>query len=347
MEIYLKTKEQSYNINLDKNVIIFGQDCTEKNSFINNLSNSLLKEKKNILINGKNIEPNEYNIIIINEDSDFANEFKFTKNNTLKQLIYQDINKKINEEKLINYTNEIFDIIDEKVNNLLDRKINKKFDNKLSFEIEIPDINSIIDKFTNIYIDNLLLNSNEISKSIKRKLLYQLYFLEIKNNNKNNIVIINNFDTYLNSNEIITILNTINNLTNENNHFILTSTSNIFEYISQEHFTVYKYMNKLINLDTIDEAIKIYLLKKEYNEKENFDTFYQQNESLIHKQEIIDIKEKLLNIYPHCLSKILNCTSINIAQKKPKHITSEYIICENKDLQQLFVEICNFLVDIN
>src|SRR5699024_6488187 len=114
-----------------------------------------------------------------------------------------------------------------------------------------------------------------ISKSIKRKLLYQLYFLEIKNNNKNNIVIINNFDAYLNSNEIITILNTINNLTNENNHFILTSTSNIFEYISQEHFTVYKYMNKLINLDTIDEAIKIYLLKKEYNEKENFDTFYQ------------------------------------------------------------------------
>ena len=216
-------------------------------------------------------------------------------------------------------------------------------DERVSAELR----NSIIDKFTNIYIDNLLLNSNEISKSIKRKLLYQLYFLEIKNNNKNNIVIINNFDAYLNSNEIITILNTINNLTNENNHFILTSTSNIFEYISQEHFTVYKYMNKLINLDTIDEAIKIYLLKKEYNEKENFDTFYQQNESLIHKQEIIDIKEKLLNIYPHCLSKILNCTSINIAPKKPKHITSEYIICENKDLQQLFVEICNFLVDIN
>ena len=56
----------------------------------------------------------------------FTNEFKFTKSNTLKQLIYNDVINKINEDKIIKYTNEIFDIIDEKVNNLLDRKINKK-----------------------------------------------------------------------------------------------------------------------------------------------------------------------------------------------------------------------------
>ena len=44
---------------------------------------------------------------------------------------------KINEDKIIKYTNEIFDVIDEKVNNLLDRKINKKSDNEEILEVKI------------------------------------------------------------------------------------------------------------------------------------------------------------------------------------------------------------------
>ena len=162
------------------------------------------------MINDATYNYKDYNIITINEDNDFANEFKFTKSNALKQIIYNDVINKINEEKLINYTNEIFDTIDEKVNSLLDRKINKKSDNNISFQIEIPDINSIIDRFTNIYIDNILLNDSEISKSMKRKLLYQLYFLDIKNTEKNTIVIINNFDVYLKEIIIFHIKYTLN-----------------------------------------------------------------------------------------------------------------------------------------
>ena len=41
-------------------------------------------------------------------------------------------------------------------------------------ELQVPDVNSIIDKFTNIYIDDFLVNSSEIAKSTKRKLLYQI-----------------------------------------------------------------------------------------------------------------------------------------------------------------------------
>ena len=65
----------------------------------------------------------------------------------------------------------------------------------------------------------MLLTDNKISKSMKRKLLYQLYFLDIKKlSNKPTIVIINNFDVYLNSEEIIKLLNDINSLTNDNCH---------------------------------------------------------------------------------------------------------------------------------
>ena len=346
MTINFKYFDKDYSIDLNNNVIFFGQDSNFKNSFFNYLKECLINQKNNILINGNKINSNDYNIIYIDEESDFNNEFKFSKTNTLKNMIYDEAIKKINGEKLIDYTNKIFDVIDEKVNNLLDRKINKNFTNNVNFEIEIPDINTIIDKFTNIYIDNILINSKDISKSLKRKLLYQLYFLDIKNNNdKNNIIIIKNFDVYLNSNEIINLLNTINKLSNENCHFIISSSSNIFEYISLEKFNVYKITNRIIPLNRIKEAIKINILKKEYFGEVDFETYYNENENLLSYDEINLINQKLLNLYPIFIGKILNANEIDITLNKPKNIICDYIVCKNEEEKELFIEIFKQFID--
>ena len=334
-------------IDLDKNIMLFGKNTSYKNKFVNTLINCLSGKNKSILIDGKKYESSDYNVVIINEENDFANQFKFSKTNTFKELIYHDIITKINEEKMISYTNEIFDVIDEKVNRLLDRKINKSSDNNLSFQIEIPSVTSIIDKYTNIYIDNILLNDNEVSKSMKRKLLYELYFLELKNcKNKINIIVIDNFDVYLNQDEVIHVLNEIEKLSANNCYFILSTCNNIFEYMNINNFNIYKITDNLKNLDLIDEAIKCYLLKKEYNNlKCDFSTFYKENEYLISKEEISDIKSKVLNDFPHKIGKILNSTSINIVNKRPKKISSEYIVCNNSDYSLLFSEICNKFID--
>lgn len=349
MEIVIDIDNIPNILNLDKNIIFFGKNNNYKNKVINNINDCLLGKSKNILINGNTYNSKDFNIISINEENDFTNEFKFTKSNTLKQLIYNDVINKINEDKIIKYTNEIFDVIDEKVNNLLDRKINKKSDNNISFQIEIPDVNSIIDKFTNIYIDDVLLNDSSISKSMKRKLLYQLYFLDIKKlDDKPTIVIINNFDVYLNTNEIINLLNTIDNLSNDNCHFILSSCNNIFEYLNIEKYNIYKVSDKIINFNIIDEAIKTYLLRNEYNKNNvniTFNGFYINNESLITNEEISKIKDNIINKYPTLISKILNSDSIKVVLNKPKNITYEYIICDNKELQNLFLEISDKLID--
>ncbi len=349
MEIVVNIDNIANTIKLDKNVVFFGKNNNYKNKVLSTLTNCLLGKSKDILIDGNNYNYKEFNIVTIDEENDFFNEFKFTKNNTLKQIIYNDIINKVNEEKIIKYTNEIFDIIDNKVNNLLDRKINHKSDNNLSFQIEIPDINAIIDKFTNIYIDNVLLSDSNISKSMKRKLLYQLYFLDIKSlTDKPTIIIINNFDVYLNTNEIIALLNTISKLSNDNCHFILSSCNNIFEYLDLEKYYIYKITDKIIDFNVIEIAIKNYLLKNEFNKsKENipFNKFYQENESLISNEEIILIKEKIFSKYPTLISKILNSDSIKVVLSKPKHITCEYIICDSKDNQNLFLEISDKLVD--
>lgn len=350
MEIVISVDNIQHLIKLDKNVIFFGKNSNYKNKMLDTLTNCLLGKNKNILINGNNYNYKDFNIITIDEENDFANEFKFTKNNILKQLIYDDIINKVNEEKIIKYTNEIFDIIDNKVNSLLDRKINNKSDNNLSFQIEIPDLNSIIDKFTNIYIDNVLLSDSNISKSMKRKLLYQLYFLDIKSfDDKPTIIVINNFDVYLNIDEIINLLNTINKYTTDNCHFILSSCNNIFEYLDLEKYNIYKITNKLIGFNVIDDAIKIYLLKNEFNINNNkmifFDDFYKENEFLIDNNEIMIIKYNILNKYPSLIGKILNAENIKVVLKKPKHITSEYIICDNKDNMNLFLEIYDKFID--
>lgn len=349
MEIVIDIDGKQHIIKINKNVIFFGKNCNYKNKVINTLNDCLLGKNKNILIDGNAFNSKDFNIISINEENDFTNEFKFTKSNTLKQLIYNDVINKVNEEKIIKYTNEIFDVIDDKVNNLLDRKINKKSDNNISFQIEIPDVNSIIDKFTNIYIDDVLLNDINISKSMKRKLLYQLYFLDIKKlDNRPTIVIINNFDVYLNTNEIINLLNTIDSLSNDNCHFILSSCNNIFEYLNIDNYNIYKVTDKIINFNVIDEAIKIYLLKNEYNKNNDditFDDFCISNESLISNDEIFEIKNTIINKYPTLISKILNSDSIKVVLNKPKNITCEYIICDNRNYQNLFLEISDKFID--
>ena len=349
MEIVIDIDNIPNILNLDKNIIFFGKNSSYKNKVINNINDCLLGKNKNILIDGNTYNSKDFNIISINEENDFTNEFKFTKSNTLKQLIYNDVINKINEDKIIKYTNEIFDVIDDKVNNLLDRKVNKKSDNNIYFQIEIPDVNSIIDKFTNIYIDDVLLSDSEISKSMKRKLLYQLYFLDIKKlDNKPTIVIINNFDVYLNTNEIINLLNTIDNLSNNNCHFILSSCNNIFEYLNIDKYNIYKVSDKIINFNIIDEAIKTYLLRNEYNKNNvniTFNDYYINNESLITNEEISKIKDNIINKYPTLISKILNSDSIKVVLNKPKSITCEYIICDNKNLQNLFLEISDKLID--
>lgn len=348
MELIIKYYQNLYNLNLEQNIILFGENNSFKNSFINNIVDCFKGKNKGFLINGNKPDLENYEIHFIDEENDFEDEFKFTKNNTLKQLIYEEVMEKVNGEKIIKYTNEIFDVIDNKVNKLLDKKINKKSDTNLSFQIEIPDINAIIDKFTNIYLNDILLNSNNISKAMKRKLLYHLYFLGIKENTeKIHIFIINNFDVYLNTNEIIEILKKINKLSNQQCFFILTSSSNIFEYISLEKFNVYKITNKLISFNNLDDAIRKYLLKREYieTEEKSFEQYYLENEKLILSEEIENIKNKVLNEYPHLMSKILNTNHINIFLSKPKIINEDYIVCKEKENKLLFEEICKCFID--
>lgn len=351
LEILLKSNEyKEVTLNLEQNILLIGKDNIFKTKILNDLKDGFNGKNKNMFINGTILNYKDYNFINIDEENDFFTEFKFSKNNILKQIIYDDIINKIDDREITDCANEIFDIIDNKLNKLLDKNINKELDNNISFQIEIPSINSIIDKFTNIYIDEKLIDDREITKSMKRKFLYQLYFWKIKlNKDKNNIIIIDNFDVYFNHDEVINILRKINKLTCENCHFILTTSSNIFEYIDLNIFNVYKLNNSIIPLKNIDYAIKNYIIKQEYNKIRDksidYEYFFRNSEKLIQHDEILKIKNRLFNRYPDIIGKVLNSSSIKFVSSKPQNITSEYIICQDKDMQNLFSEIALKFID--
>ncbi len=329
MEIVMGSKI----IKLEKNAILFGKNNEIKAKFINDLNNALQGKSNNLIINGRKNAIKDYKIITMGEETDFEKEFKFTKNNILKQLIYNDEISKINEKKLIKYANELFDSIDIKINNLIDRKINKHSNDALRMDIEITNINSIIDKFTNIYIDNKLINDSSVSKAMKRKLLYQLYFLYVKNNPEQNyIILLNNFDAYLSIDETVELLNTIEKLSNINCNFILTTSNDIFEYINHDMFNIYKIGNNIYSLDIIDEGIEDYLRE---GIGENIP---------ITLQEILDIKNRIFNSYSYVISKILNSNELYFLLNKPKRIKKNYVIC-NRDDKQLFEKIYQKFID--
>ena len=51
------------NLNLNKNIILFGQNSIYKNNLINNIKDGLTGKSKNILINGKKPDLKDYNIV--------------------------------------------------------------------------------------------------------------------------------------------------------------------------------------------------------------------------------------------------------------------------------------------
>lgn len=344
MEISFKASSQNYTLNIKESAIIFGKNDLYKKKLLNELVYALTKTNDFVKIDGQKFNKNEYDVIVISEDNDFESEFKFTKSNSLKQLVYADIVAKLNEEKIINYTNEIFDTIDDKINNLIDKKINKNNNNNLALKIEIPDVNSIIDKFTNIYIDDVLLSGSNIPKAKKRMLLYELYLYDIKKikNSKNVIVIIENFDVYLNSQETIDFLKKVSSISDDNCHFILTSSNNILEFINIDKFNIYTTFDKLISLTFLDIGIKNYLINSQIANEENE---FMNVEALINDDEINNIKQRIFNLRPDVISKMLNNDDIKFVLKKPKSIECTYILCSNLKELELFKEIYKVLIE--
>lgn len=352
MNVIYKLDDKSQFIHNDGITYLLGSNQSGKSFILSLLKDGFEGKYKDFSVNNLVVDKNEYNVIFLDDVTDFNDKFKFTKNNVFRDLIYSSVLNNINETKILKEVNELFDKIDTKVNQFLDININKKQDEIVRFDIDVTDINDIIDKFTNIYIDNYLIKEGNIPRSTKRKLIYNLLLFELKkSNNVDNVVIIDNFDLYLDCENTIKIINKLKDyhLKNPSTYFFLSSSNNLYELIDDKS-SIYHVENKNVyHIDKLDKVIEEVFLRTNYENSDkqlSFDEYVNNNSELFY----LDIKKKINEVLcwnQYDIGKIYVSNKVNLSYKyikKDKEIT---IYCKNRFYYYLYEEIYNRLHDID
>lgn len=282
-----------YSFEFDNVLFINGSNKSGKTKLLKLLEKGAIGELENFYINNNKVYKNDYQVLFIGDYNNFATDFKLTKANTFKKLIYDDIIEKMNIENILNKTNEIFNIIDDKINEAISKN---ELTNNLKFNINIDSVDKIIEKFTNIYIDDYLLDDKITPRSSLRKLLINLTLYQIEKLDRDNIIVfIDDIDNSFDELEFFNLIKTLE--TNNKAKFIVSSSRNMYPYVKNKK-DIYKInKQKTKNIVNIESCIKQSIITNEYKEqnvKDDFNTFFEENEYLINDEDINYFNKKIL-----------------------------------------------------
>ena len=282
-----------YSFEFDNILFVNGSNKSGKTKLLKLLEKGAIGELENFYINNNKVYKNDYQVLFIGDYNNFATDFKLTKANTFKKLIYDDIIEKINTENILNKTNEIFNIIDDKINETISKN---ELTKNLKFNINIDSVDKIIEKFTNIYIDDYLLDDKITPRSSLRKLLINITLYQIEKLDRDNIIVfIDDIDNSFDELELFNLIKTLE--TNNKTKFIVSSSRNVYPYVKNKK-DIYKiYNQKTKNIVNIESCIKQSIIANEYKEqnvKDDFNTFFEENEYLINDEDINYFNKKIL-----------------------------------------------------
>ena len=317
------------NLIFNNLLVINGANKSGKSKILKTIEKGLNGELEEFYVNNNRVFKGDYNTIYIGDYNNFSTDFKLTKSNVFKKLIYDDVLNTMNSEDMLTRVNTIFNSIDQKVNRLLE---NENLLKDIKFNINIDSIDKIIEKFTEVYIENYLLDDKITPRSVLRRLLIDLaLFQASKDNHENTVILIDDVDTSLDEKEIFKLIKIL-----EKNRikFIVTSSRNIYSYVEDKR-CVYKLFNGILNnIVNIEGCIKEAVIRNEYNAKksnDNFDSFYEENEYLINEEDINYFQK---NILPNLNYQIGLLYSNNLNQDD-----FEEIISTKNDLEKLYLDI--------
>lgn len=348
---------EELNFSFERAAIILGSNNSGKTYLINTLVKGFEGNLDDFQINNLKVYKGDYKVILLNDEMNFETEFKFSKTNELKKIICDEIiekyiNEKGSEEIILESLNETFLQIGNDINKWLEENINCNINNNVNFSLKFDNIDKIIERFAEIYINDATLKEKKSPKSLLREILfYLLIILSEKTGYDNTIFLIDNIECYLATELLIKFINIINQITekNPNIKFIITSSDSNLYKVVQEKFDVYKiYNNKLYKLNKIDNIIKNTIILNEYlilNDNEiSLNSFFEQNEHLIIEEDITIFKNK--HYYPN-LEKIgILYTSNNcqILKEYNNENNKNYIIATSEQEKNFFKLIAKELV---
>ena len=331
-----------YSFEFDNVLFINGSNKSGKTKLLKLLEKGAIGELDNFYINNNKVYKNDYQVLFIGDYNNFATDFKLTKANTFKKLIYDDIIEKINTENILNKTNEIFNIIDDRINETISKN---ELTKNLKFNINIDSVDKIIEKFTNIYIDDYLLDDKITPRSSLRKLLINLTLYQIEKSERDNIIVfIDDLDNSFDELELFNLIKTLEN--NNKAKFIVSSSRNIYPYVKNKK-DIYKINNqKTKNIVNVESCIKLTIIMNEYKEqkiKDDFNTFFEENEYLINDEDINYFNKKILPSLNYQIGLIYCNDELEI---KLIDDEEDNIIKVKNNLEKIFLEtIYNYLIN--
>lgn len=327
--------QKQSTLNFKRNCIIFGANGNGKSLLLKNLENGINGKCKNtFLIDSLKVKKNDCSTIFFDEETDFNTEFKFTNTNTFRNAIYSSIEHTINSESILKELNSVLDKIDIETNKYINNNIHDFFKENIKFDINITNLDQIINKFTDIYVDGLASN-NQISKSKKRLLIYQLLLLNQIKKDITTYILIDDFDLYLDTENIIKILKFITNISKKFNcYFILTTSNPIIYSFIDENYECYKLTidSTLIKLDEdiITSVIKDYIILTEFNNQSEEKDFTKFSDNFFNLITDNDIKEQInfINYFSYKIGILLTNNFVSISLENNFHNTC-IIQCQN------------------
>ena len=348
--LLFKFHQKECLLNFKQNCIIFGANDSGKTLLLEELQKGLVGKNKEFLLDSLHVETKDNSVIFFNEETDFNNEFKFTNNNIFRNKIYSSIEKIINSDEILDNLNNILNIIDENVNQYLTCNMNNYFNENIKFDININNLDSIINKFTDIYINDLTSNT-QISKSKKRFLIYQLLLLEQIQKDKTTYILIDNFDLYLDNYSISKVLHFIDQISKKFNcHFILTTSNPTVYSLTNNNFDLFKLISisTLIKFDEpfIFDVIKEFLLLDLFNnqkEESSLTLFKQKNSFFITEDNVKNFFQTEYYFLKKEIGVVLTSNHILLTLRTPSMI-SNHILCKTKSQLKFLQCFCDRLL---